>query len=78
MELRDSETVYFVSHRGNEVRLNEVKNTSRLLMDDDMYSSDIYAATVGASKAQRLTKTPLWNEKQPATSRDGQLFYILG
>jgi len=72
----DSETVYFVSHRGNEVRLNQVKNTSRLLMDDDIYSSDIYAAKVGANKAQRLTKTPLWNEKQPATSRDGQLFYI--
>jgi len=72
----DSETVYFVSHRGNEVRLNNVKNTSRLLIDDDIYSSDIYAAKVGANTAQRLTKTPKWNEKQPATSRDGKLFYI--
>lgn len=72
----DSETVYFVSHRGNEVQLNNVKNTSRLLIDDDLYSSDIYAAKVGANTAQRLTKTPKWNEKQPVTSRDGKLFYI--
>ena len=72
----DSETIYFVSHRGDEVRLNNVKNTSRLLIDDDLYSSDIYAAQVGDAKAQRLTKTNKWNEKQPVTSRDGKLFYI--
>lgn len=72
----DSETIYFVSHRGDEVRLNNVKNTSRLLLSDELYTSDIYAAKVGASRAQRLTKTPQWNENQPATSYDGQLFYI--
>lgn len=72
----DSETIYFVSHRGDEVNLNNVKNTSRLLLDDDMYSSDIYAAKVGDSRARRLTKTPKWNETQPITSRDGKLFYI--
>lgn len=72
----DSETIYFVSHRGDEVRLNNVKNTSRLLLDNDIYSSDIYAVKVGSSRAQRLTKTPLWDEKQPVTSRDGKLFYI--
>lgn len=72
----DSETIYFVSDRGDEVRLNNVKNTSRLLLNDDLYSSDIYAAKLGASKAERLTKTPLWDEKQPVTSRDGKLFYI--
>ncbi len=72
----DSETIYFVSHRGNQVRLNNVQNTSRLLMDDDLYTSDIYSVKIGSSTAQRLTKTPNWNEKQPATSRDGKLFYI--
>jgi hypothetical protein len=72
----DSETVYFVSHRGDEVQLNSVKNTSRLLLDDDIYSSDIYSAKVGASVARRLTKTPNWDESQPVTSRDGKLFYI--
>lgn len=72
----DSETIYFVSHRGDQVRLNNVKNTSRLLIDDDLYNSDIYSVKVGSSTAQRLTKTPNWNEKQPVTSRDGKLFYI--
>ncbi|WP_440998605.1 peptidase MA family metallohydrolase [Fodinibius sp. SL11] len=72
----DSNTLYFVSHRGNEVRLNNVQNTSRLLMDEDLYTSDIYSVKIGSSMAQRLTKTPNWNEKQPATSRDGKLFYI--
>ena len=72
----DSETIYFTSSRGNEVNLNTVKNTSRLLLDDDLYSTDIYAVKVGASKAQRLTKTPKWNEKQPITTRDGDLFYV--
>ncbi|PAU95933.1 hypothetical protein CK503_01510 [Aliifodinibius salipaludis] len=72
----DSETLYFVSHRGNEVRLNNVQNTSRLLMDEDLYTSDIYSVKIGSSTAQRLTKTPDWSERQPATSRDGRLFYI--
>jgi len=72
----DSETLYFVSHRGNQVRLNNVQNTSRLLIDDDLYTSDIYSVKIGASTAQRLTKTPNWDETQPATSRDGKLFYI--
>lgn len=72
----DSETIYFTSSRGDEVRLNSVKNTSRLLMNDDLYSTDIYSVRVGNSTAQRLTKTPKWNEKQPATTPDGKLFYV--
>lgn len=72
----NSKTLYFVSHRGDEVRLNNVKNTSRLLINEDLYTSDIYSVNIGSSTAQRLTKTPNWNEKQPATSRDGNLFYI--
>lgn len=72
----DSQTLYFVSSRGDEVSLNSVKNNSRLLMDDDLYSTDIYSVKIGSSRAQRLTKTPNWNEKQPVTSKDGTLFYI--
>jgi Tol biopolymer transport system component len=72
----DSETIYFVSSRGDEVNLNNVKNTSRLLIDGDLYSTDIYAVDVGSSRAQRMTKTPNWDEKQPVTTRDGKLFFI--
>src|SRR5699024_5332271 len=56
--------------------LNRVKNTARLLLDDDLYSTDIYAVTLGSSRAQRLTITPGWNEGQPITTRDGKLFFI--
>ncbi|NGP86767.1 peptidase MA family metallohydrolase [Fodinibius halophilus] len=72
----DSETIYFTSTRGDEVTLNSVKNSSRLLLDDDLYSTDIYAVTMGDAKAKRLTKTPKWNEQQPATTHDGRLFYV--
>lgn len=72
----DSETIYFVSSRGDEVSLNTIKNNSRLLMNDDLYSTDIYSVKIGSSKAQRLTKTPKWNERQPATTQEGTLFYI--
>jgi len=72
----DSQTIYFVSHRGNEVKLNEIKNTSRLLIDKDLYNADIYSVKLGSNRAQRLTKTPNWDESQPHTTRDGKLFYI--
>lgn len=72
----DSETIYFVSSRGDEVNLNNVKNTARLLMSDELYSTDIYSVKLGSSRAQRLTITPEWNENQPITTRDGQLFFI--
>lgn len=72
----DSETIYFTSSRGDETRLNEVKNATRLLLDDDIYSTDIYSVKIGDSKARQLTKTPLWNEKQPITTRDNKLLYI--
>jgi len=72
----DSQTIYFVSHRGDNVDLNNLKNTSRLLISKYMYNADIYSVKLGASRAQRLTKTPNWNEKQPTTTRDGKLFYI--
>lgn len=72
----DSETIYFTSNRGEQVQLNTIKNTSRLLLDGSMYTSDIYAVQVGDARAQRLTQTPTWDEYQPATTQDGILVYI--
>ncbi|HKK46101.1 MAG TPA: hypothetical protein VJ964_11310 [Balneolaceae bacterium] len=72
----DSQTIYFVSHRGDEVNLNSIKSTSRLLIDKDLFNADIYSVKLGSNRAQRLTKTPNWNESQPHTTRDGKLFYI--
>jgi len=72
----DSQSVYFVSTRGDKVELNTYKENFRMLLDDDLYSTDIYSVQIGANQARRLTKTPNWSEKQPITTRDGRLLFI--
>ncbi|MGD8427893.1 MAG: hypothetical protein PVH63_09685 [Balneolaceae bacterium] len=72
----DSRSVYFVSARGDNVGLNTYKENYKLLLSDDLYSTDIYRVTPGAARAERLTKTPNWSEKQPAVTRTGQLLFI--
>lgn len=72
----DSETLYFTSARGSTLQLDVLKNNAELLTSNDMYTTDIYAVKVGESRAQRLTQTPLWNEHQPETTRDGRLIFI--
>ncbi|MDR8393239.1 hypothetical protein NC796_18940 [Aliifodinibius sp. S!AR15-10] len=72
----DSRAIYFASQRGDKVDLNSVKGNYRLLLNDDLYSTDIYRVELGTSRAVRLTKTPQWSERQPATTRDGRLIFI--
>ncbi len=72
----DSQSIYFVSARGEKVELNSYKENHRLLLSDDLYSTDIYRVNVGNSRATRMTKTPNWSEKQPVTTRDGRLIFI--
>ncbi|HKK45774.1 MAG TPA: hypothetical protein VJ964_09645 [Balneolaceae bacterium] len=72
----DSRSVYFVSSRGDKVELNTYKENYKLLLSNDLYSTDIYRVTPGNTRAERLTKTPNWSEKQPATTRTGQLLFI--
>lgn len=73
---RDSKSIYFVSARGDNVELDTYKDNSKLLLSDDLYSTDIYRVQLGSQRATRLTKTPLWSEKQPATTHDGRLVFI--
>jgi len=72
----DSRTVYFTSARGDNVRLNSVKDNRKLLAEDYMYTTDIYSVTIGQNRATRLTRTPEWNEYQSETTSDGRLIYI--
>lgn len=72
----DSRTIYFTSARGDNVQLNTVKDNTKLLAEDFLYNTDIYSVTIGQNRASRLTKTPEWDEKQPATTRDGKLIFI--
>lgn len=72
----DSKTVYFSSARGDQLQLGQVKGDVELLAGETMYTTDIYAVTIGDNRARRLTQTPNWNEKQPKSTRDGRLIYI--
>lgn len=72
----DSRTVYFTSARGDNVQLNTVKDNTRLLAGDFMYTTDIYSVTIGQNRATRLTRTPEWDEYQSETTSDGRLIYI--
>ncbi|MFH5832827.1 peptidase MA family metallohydrolase [Halalkalibaculum sp. DA384] len=72
----DSKSVYFVSARGSRVELNRYKENASLLLSDDLYSTDIYEVELGSSRATRLTKTPNWSERQPMTTREGEMVFI--
>lgn len=73
----DSETLYFVSDRGDKVELHNYTLNYDLLADESIYQTDIYRVNLNArTTATRLTSTPTWNEKGPQTTRDGRLVYI--
>lgn len=72
----DSQSIYFVSDRGDKVALNTFKSDYNMLLNRSLYQKDLYEVKIGAKKATRLTKTPLWDEYQPATTRVGKLIFI--
>lgn len=73
----DSETIYFVSDRGDKVALHNYTVDYNLLGDESLYQTDIYRVKLNArTTATQLTKTPLWSEKGPQTTRDGCLVFI--
>lgn len=73
----DSETLYFVSDRGEKVALHNYTLSYDLLGDESIYQTDIFRVNLNArTTATRLTNTPTWSEKGPQTTRDGRLVYI--
>lgn len=72
----DSQVIYFTSYRGDQLKLGTVRNATKLLAKDDLYSSDIYSVKVGEEYATRLTATPHWNEFQPEITTEGDLLFV--
>ncbi|MGM0589279.1 MAG: peptidase MA family metallohydrolase [Bacteroidota bacterium] len=72
----DSKTIYFVSQRGDKIELGKYGESYGQLSDESTYQTDIYAVRLGNSTAERLTKTPSWDEYQPALTQSGQLIFI--
>ncbi|MCC5942074.1 MAG: PD40 domain-containing protein, partial [Balneolaceae bacterium] len=62
----DSETIYFVSNRGNRLQPHTYLAGYSILQDNDYYETDLYRILVGSNRIDRLTNTPNWSETQPA------------
>jgi len=72
----DSRSVFFVSDRGESLRLGETTTSYSLFKENGIYQTDIYQVTIGNSLATQITNTPLWNEFQPVTTQTGKLVFI--
>jgi len=72
----DSETIYFVSNRGDKLRAGEFVSGYSTLQDESFYQTDIYSIKIGSNRIHRLTNTPQWSESQPAVTNDGRLVFI--
>lgn len=72
----DSQSIYFVSDRGNKTQLATTIESYKLFDGSGMYQSDIYKVKIGDNVAVNITDTPKWNEFQPVTTRNGRLLFI--
>ncbi len=72
----DSETIYFVSNRGDKLRAGQYLSGYSILQHDFVYETDIYAIRPGSNTIQRITHSPQWSNTQPAITRDGRMVYI--
>lgn len=71
----NSDVIYFASSRGDKLDLHTFKTDFQLLSDSSIYTSDIYRVDLNSNKLERITTTPLWNEKQPGYTRTGNLIF---
>ncbi len=72
----DSESVYFVSDRGEKTELGKYINSFQLFEGGGIYQTDLYEVKIGDNYASQITKTPNWSEFQPKTTRNGRLIFI--
>ncbi|MEP1140686.1 MAG: peptidase MA family metallohydrolase [Balneola sp.] len=72
----ESNSVYFVSDRNENVALGETVNSFNLFDGNGIYQSDIYEVELGSTVAKQITNTPNWNEFQPVTTQTGKVLFI--
>jgi len=72
----DSETVYFVSNRGNSLKPHTYLAGSSTVVDDTFFETDLYSININSSQIQRLTSTVNWSESQPTATRDGRMVFV--
>jgi Tol biopolymer transport system component len=72
----NSQSIYFVSDRGESLILGKVLTTNNLFKGTGLYQTDIYEVKLGSSSVSQITNTPKWNETQPVTTQDGSVLFI--
>lgn len=73
---KDSQSVFFVSDRGNRVNLGTYGEDYMMLANPNLTQSDIYNVRIGEGRAQRLTNTPLWRESRPVMINDDTILFL--
>ena len=71
----DSETVYFVSNRGDHLIPNRYVAGYSAMQHDSFFQTDLYRITMGESRIDRLTQTPEWDENNPVLTRNNELLF---
>lgn len=71
----DSETIYFVSNRGEHIQPNTFLAGYSGMKEDSFFQHDLYAIDIEGRKIDRLTNT-LWDEKNPKLTRNGELLFV--
>lgn len=72
----DSETVYFVSNRGDNTEPHTYLAGYSPIVEDSFFDTDLYSVNINSGRIQQLTNTPEWSESQPAATSDGRLAFV--
>jgi len=72
----DSETVYFISNRGDQLTPHEHLAGYSILKHKSSYQKDLYSIRLNSNRISRLTDTPNANEVQPKLTTTGQMVFI--
>lgn len=72
----NSETVYFVSNRGEHTLPNTYLAGYSGMQEDTFFQTDLYSIRLTGRNIDRLTNTPSWSETSPRLTRNGELLFV--
>lgn len=72
----DSETIYFISNRGEHTQPNTFLAGYSGMKENSFFQSDMYSIDTNTRRIDRLTNTPSWSETNPRLTRNGELLFV--
>ena len=72
----DSQTLYFVSDRADQLVAGKYLSGFSILADYSVYTTDLYRIDLSDGNIERLTNTPKVSEFQPTLSSGNDLYYL--